>query len=357
MIRTILVALFAACAAVADVKDDAWNWYENEALPLGGKAFTDTETFFERWPAAAKGKLPGGLVSMGRHTTGMYLRFSTDSDKIRIEWKVRDEHPYDPLIPEAGLIGLDVYGWDASADGGKGAWRFQGNKRYWPRDRKNPGTAQFGWTPGRPCIVYLPLRATMVSFRIGVAKGKTIKPHPYRVPDAKPIVHYGTSIVHGGCASRPGLAFTAVAARDLVPEFLAAADASLYVVDARWNMSPALVAANCAPFLRKMKELKPDVPILLCEGCTVRDHDSCNPAFRKVYRAQGRRPREVAQPLLLRGEDDAPQGGPGGHARLLPSERLRHAAHGPRLRPPHPRGARRRGAEEVMRIAERRGVW
>ena len=375
MIRTILVALFAACAAVADVKDDAWNWYENEALPLGGKAFTDTETFFERWPAAAKGKLPGGLVSMGRHTTGMYLRFSTDSDKIRIEWKVRDEHPYDPLIPEAGLIGLDVYGWDASVDGGKGAWRFQGNKRYWPRDRKNPGTAQFSWTPGRPCIVYLPLRATMVSFRIGVAKGKTIKPHPYRVPDAKPIVHYGTSIVHGGCASRPGLAFTAVAARDLdlpyvnlgfsgaakmeasVPEFLAAADASLYVIDARWNMSPALVATNCAPFLRKMKELKPDVPILLCEGCTVRDHDSCNPAFRKVYRAQGRRPREVAQPLLLRGEDDAPQGGPGGHARLLPSERLRHAAHGPRLRPPHPRGARRRGAEEVMRIAERRGVW
>ena len=207
-VNTILVAMFAACAAMAEVNDDAWNWYENEALPLGGKAFTDTATFFERWPAAAKDKLPGGLVSMGRHTTGMYLRFTTDSDKIRIEWKVRDEHPYDPLIPEAGLIGLDVYGWDASADGGKGAWRFQGNKRYWPRDRKNPGTAQFSWTPGRPCIVYLPLRATMVSFRIGVAKGKTIKPHPYRVPDAKPIVHYGTSIVHGGCASRPGLAFT-----------------------------------------------------------------------------------------------------------------------------------------------------
>ena len=124
-INTILVALFAACAAMAD---DAWNWYENEALPLGGKAFTDTATFFERWPAAAKDKLPGGLVYMGRHTTGMYLRFTTDSDKIRIEWKVRDEHPYDPLIPEAGLIGLDVYGWDASADGGKGAWRFQGNK-------------------------------------------------------------------------------------------------------------------------------------------------------------------------------------------------------------------------------------
>ena len=296
-------SVLSSTAVMADVKDDSWNWYENETLPLGGKAFTDTATFFERWPAAAKDKLPGGLVYMGRHTTGMYLRFTTDSDKIRIEWKVRDEHPYDPLIPESGLIGLDVYGWDASADGGKGAWRFQGNKRYWPRDRKNPGTAQFNWTPGRPCIVYLPLRATMVSFRIGVAKGKTIKPHPYRVPDAKPIVHYGTSIVHGGCASRPGLAFTAVAARDLdlpyvnlgfsgaarmeasVPEFLAAADASLYVIDARWNMSPEMVATNCAPFLRKMKELKPDVPMLLCEGCTVRDYDNCNPAFRKVYDA------------------------------------------------------------------------
>ena len=127
-----LCAIFAltAGAEVRAAAAAAWNWYENETLPLGGKAFTDTATFFERWPAAAKGKLPGGLVSMGRHTTGMYLRFTTDADRIRIEWKVRDEHPYDPLIPEAGLIGIDVYGWDASADGGKGAWRFQGNKRY-----------------------------------------------------------------------------------------------------------------------------------------------------------------------------------------------------------------------------------
>ena len=300
MKKMMCLALCAICAA-APASDDGWTWYENDALPLGGKAFKDTATFFERWPASAKDKLPCPLVSMGSHTTGMYLRFVTDADKIRVEWKVVNENAQDPLIPQAGLIGIDVYGWDKSADGGRGAWRFQGNKRYWGRDKDNPGTAQFGWTPGRPCLVFLPLRATMKSFRIGVPKGKTIKPHPYRVPGAKPIVHYGTSIVHGGCASRPGLAFTAIAARELdlpyvnlgfsgaakmeasVPEFLAVADASLYVIDARWNMSPEMVATNCVPFLRKMKELRPDVPMLLCEGCTVNDGDRCNAAFRKAY--------------------------------------------------------------------------
>jgi len=298
----LFAALFAACATfAADAVDGDWNWYENETLPLGGKAFKDTATFFERWPASAKGKIPDPLVWMGRQTTGMYVRFVTDADKIRVEWKVTNERAQDPLIPQAGLIGIDVYGWDKSAEGGKGAWRFRGNKRYWGRDKDNPGVAQFGWRPGEPCIVFLPIRATMKSFRIGVPKGKEIKPHPYRVPDAKPIVHYGTSIVHGGCASRPGLAFTAIAARELdlpyvnlgfsgaakmeasVPEFLAAADASLYVIDARWNMSPQMVATNCVPFLRKMKELKPDVPMLLCEGCTVNDGDPCNAAFRKAY--------------------------------------------------------------------------
>ena len=300
MKKMMCLALCAICAA-APASDDGWTWYENDALPLGGKAFKDTATFFERWPAAAKDKLPRPLVSMGSHTTGMYLRFVTDADKIRVEWKVVNENAQDPLIPQAGLIGIDVYGWDKSADGGRGAWRFQGNKRYWGRDKDNPGTAQFGWTPGRPCLVFLPLRATMKSFRIGVPKGKKITPHPYRVPGAKPIVHYGTSIVHGGCASRPGLAFTAIAARELdlpyvnlgfsgaakmeacVPEFLAAADASLYVIDARWNMSPEMVATNCVPFLRRMKELRPDVPMLLCEGCTVNDGDRCNAAFRKAY--------------------------------------------------------------------------
>lgn len=292
--------LSAAGAAFASAPaSDAWEWYENEALPLGGKGFTETSAFFDRWPARATGRLPRLLESMRYHTTGMYLRFNTDADKIRIEWKVRNENPVDPLIPLAGLIGIDIYGWDKSANGGKGAWRFQGNKRY--RGKNTLGVAEFKWTPGRPCLVLLPLRAVMRSFRLGLPKGKKIMPHPYRDNAVKPIVHYGTSIVHGGCASRPGLAFTSLAARELdlpyvnlgfsgaakmescLPEFIAEAEASLYVFDTRWNMDLQTIATNCVPFLRKMKELKPDVPILLCEGCTVNKSDACNDAFRKIY--------------------------------------------------------------------------
>ena len=94
-INMILVALFSACAAMAGVKDDAWNWYENEALPLGGKAFTDTETFFERVAKrrpgldASTAELRKALVKECKHHKGaarlfIDLRFSHDGAEDRL---------------------------------------------------------------------------------------------------------------------------------------------------------------------------------------------------------------------------------------------------------------------------------
>jgi len=133
--------------------------------------------------------------------------------------------------------------------------------------------------------VYLPLYNQTKSVQIGVPAGQTITPAPVR---PKPVVFYGTSITQGGCASRPGMAYTNTVGRKLnVPvinlgfsgngqgepelaDLLCEIDASVYVLDPLWNMSPDMVRDRIPPFVRKLRAAHPDTPILLVEDCTIR---------------------------------------------------------------------------------------
>lgn len=298
MKRILLLATVTLLCGVA-LAETVWTWTAGRDLPVEGVGYVDGETPFVRWPARAKGKLPSGLWSMGRQSTGVYLRFKTDADRLAVRWTVENEHPTDPLIPEAGLSGLDVYRQENS-----GRWRFVGNKRYWSRDHGTnvAGRTEFAWVPGAAGIIYLPTRSHVVDLRVGVPRGKSFAAFPHPAGHEKPVVHYGTSIVHGGCASRPGLTFTAIAGRALdrnyinlgfsgaakmeieLPPFLAEIDAAVYVIDPVWNMNVQLIEERAAPFLRKLKELRPTTPILLCEGCTQSATPMrANVAMRKVY--------------------------------------------------------------------------
>ena len=278
---------------------DGWTWLEKEALPVEGKGFRDVETFFCRMPLRSKGVVRGPIWDMSHDATGLYVRFKTDAKKLALRWKVKDERKQDPLIPPAGVLGVDVYRLDA-----KKGWTFAGNKRYEgsKNGKKTLGEAEFAWNPDEAGIIYLPYRSHVTDFKLGIPEGCRLTAFPHGDPAAKPVVHYGTSIVHGGCVSRPGLMFTSIAGRLLdrdyinlgfsgngrmekeMAPFLAEIDAGIYVVDCAWNMNEKMVDANAIPFLREMKRLKPDTPILLCEGCLqTRRPFGPNVAMRRAY--------------------------------------------------------------------------
>ena len=134
----------------------------------------------------------------------------------------------------------------------------------------------------------MPLYNGINKIEIGIPKEKTLSTAPERPTGiTKPIVIYGTSITQGGCASRPGLAFTAIAGRlvdaplinlgfsgngrmemalcDLISEI----DASIYVLDCLWNMNAAQMNERVEPFIRALQKKRPDTPILLAEDCNV----------------------------------------------------------------------------------------
>lgn len=288
-----IVTLVTALNGWGAICDSAYDWYSREQLPLEGQGFGDMgkdgkdDRFFARIPASYKGKIPSGVWGSSRNATGVNIRFRSDAKRLAIKWSLTNRTNIDPLIPPAGVQGVDVY-----AQGKDGVWRFCGNKRYhgpgFSVPSNNVAEAEFGWTPGETGIIYLPTRGNVIDFRVGVEKGKKFERAPHAPGHEKPIVHYGTSIVHGGCASRPGLTFTAICGRMIdrnyinlgfsgcgkmeleMADLLAAIDTDLYVVDCVWNMGSEngkLIRENTVPFLKKLHSLRPNTRILLCEGC------------------------------------------------------------------------------------------
>ena len=257
-------------------------WIDGKYLPIEGRAFSDTDHYYDRLPANVTTNVNGGVRSMKHHTSGMLFRFRTDSRKLSIKWVLYNAGLSMDHMPSTGVSGIDVYRFDERA----GAWRYVSTGRIW--DAVKGGSLQAPWRPGEACIVNLPLYNGVKSFELGIdpeAKVEALGPRKSGVD--KPVVFYGTSITHGGCCSRPGLGFVNLVGRHLdVPvvglgfsgsgkmelemsEHLARIDASCYVLDCLWNMNDRLVTDNYEPFIRNLRVKRPDVPIVMAEACDV----------------------------------------------------------------------------------------
>ena len=296
------VASLALMAAAAQAPNpDDYDWYDGTQLTVEGTAFSEEGRPYGRLPKSAQGKVPPAVWNMSGHATGVNVRFVPHGRKIMFKWAVNDPRAVDAFMGPTAMTGLDVYRQERD-----GTWKFAANPRFFfygkdAQGRTHGGEYAMGWEPGRPCMVYLPLRSVVTSFKVGVEKGAKIEPLP-RHPVARRIVHYGTSIVHGGCVSRPGMAFAAQEGRladvEVVNqgysgagkmemsmcEAIASIDAALYVIDCDWNMTVELQRKNYEPFVRELRRRRPATPILLCGGCTQFEKPRAQEVFAKgVY--------------------------------------------------------------------------
>lgn len=250
-------------------------WYDCRLLAVEGKGWTNTESYYDRLPANAKGAVTSTVWNLSHNSAGIYVRFTTDASSIQVRWRLLDNSLAMPHMPATGVSGVDLYSKNQA-----GKWRFLGNGR--PGAATNNAT--FTVTAGSDHILYLPLYNGVKFVEIGIPKERTLAtPPPSPRNHPKPIVFYGTSITQGGCASRPGMAATAIIGRGLdipvinlgfsgngkmEPEMatlLAELDPSIYVLDCLWNMSTQMVLERVAPFVKKLRQAHPDTPILLVE--------------------------------------------------------------------------------------------
>jgi hypothetical protein len=260
----------------ADPGDDGQTlWYDCKDLAIEGKGWTDTLSYYDRLPARAHGRVPEDVWTFSRCSAGLCVYFAADAPSVQVRWTLRNEMLAMLHMPATAVSGVDLYRRNEA-----GQWRFWGNGR--PDAPVNAVT--FSPPAGSECLLYLPLYNGVKSVVIGIPKYRTLRtPATEAIRRRKSIVFYGTSIVQGGCASRPGMAAAAVVGRALdvhvinlgfngcgriepeVADLMAELDPSVFVVDCLWNVQPELVATRAAPFVGRLRASRPSTPILLAE--------------------------------------------------------------------------------------------
>jgi lysophospholipase L1-like esterase len=187
-----------------------------------------------------------------------------------------------PHMPATGVSGIDLYARD---DQGRDRWL--GVARPTAQDveaRLADGIDSLPDGQPRLYTAYLPLYNGVESMEIGVPAKRRFAGVAPRTE--KPLVFYGTSIMHGACASRPGMSITGILGRRLqrpvinlgfsgngrleteVGAFLAELDPAVYVIDCLPNVRATEVAARTEPLVRQLREARPNTPILLVEDRT-----------------------------------------------------------------------------------------
>ncbi len=271
-------------ANAASIAADTLAWTDIRALGVEGQGWRETKAPFDRLPAKAEGVVRDAVWNLSRHSAGMHVRFVTDATAIHARWALTSSRLEQWHMASTGTSGLDLY---VKTD--KGDWRWLAVSRV--AAQTNSVALITNLPPGRrEYLLYLPLYNGTQFAEVGVPKGATLdKAGAWGKGDRRPIVFYGTSILHGACASRPGMVHSAILGRrfhrphinlgfsgngKMEPEMgdlLAELDPVVYVLDCLPNMTAAEVTERVEPFVRKLRAAHPQTPIVLVEDRSYAD--------------------------------------------------------------------------------------
>lgn len=278
--KRIILSLFVAAVALSSAAQVKWHSTDN--LPLIGKAVDDasTSTRYQRIPDSLLNVVRGGALSgLGRHSAGMALRFAAKTDRIDAKWY----SPFKTLMNHqtpTGTRGLDLY--TLMPDG---TWTFVNSARPNVYDNHSEANIISNMDPVmREYLLYLPLYDGIDSLYIGLGSDAELLQPSATLHAGKPIVAYGTSIMQGGCANRPGMAHTNILARRLNREVInlgfsgngqldleiahviaAVPDPGLIILDFVPNVNEEQIETLMIPFFEIIRSAHPDVPFLFVE--------------------------------------------------------------------------------------------
>jgi len=274
--RLMRVALFMSAALVANAADGI-KWIDVAASDVEGRGWSEgLEMPFDRIPKRFAKDLPS-VWRNGVSSTGMFFEFESDTANVSVRTGFAYKKYGEGNFNETAFSGTDLYVFDESRKG----WRWAAATRHYAK--WGPVTEYFlvsGMSPARRRFrLYLPLRNRLKSLAIGVDAASHTRLLPPR--KEKPIVYYGTSIIHGAFNIRPGLALTSRLERRLDrpivnlgfsggarlepkgAEMLAELDAAIYVCDPYHNLKPDIIRANFEKFFDILCAKHPDTPVLL----------------------------------------------------------------------------------------------
>lgn len=275
-------ALFVAGkSAAATDTNTVLTWSDIRDLGVEGRGWTNTKSFYDRLPAKAEGVVRKPVWDLSRNSAGMCVRFVTDATNIRARWALTESWLYLANMTAIGTSGLDLYvktdqGWHWLAVGV-------------PDKQTNDVPLAKDLIPGkREYLLYLPLYNGVKSVALGIPTNAVIEKAPaWGDGERKPIVFYGTSILQGASASRPGMVHSAILQRKFnwpvinlgfsgngkmepeMADLVAELDASVFVIDCLPNTVAAEIKERVEPLVKKIRAAHPLTPIVLVEDRTM----------------------------------------------------------------------------------------
>jgi hypothetical protein len=245
------------------------NWYDARDLSLEGVGWPEEGHDFDRLPPRAEGLLNDAAWQQAQHAVGIRVGFEAATPALHVRIKLRQPAPPQHAYSRR----LDLY----ARDGDR--WRWAASS---PFDHEPAGeTLLFSAWPAVRRTYRLMLPGTFAVDRLELGFPRGVEPTPAPVDQRRPIALYGTSVVKGGEASRPGMTWPACMERELdwpvlnlgfagaarseptLAPLLGEIDAEVFVVDPVPNMDPQLIERNLEPFLRGLMAARPSTPILM----------------------------------------------------------------------------------------------
>lgn len=280
-------------AELESVTEEGIDWYNPEQWGIEGRGWDDTEVYYDRLPSRMKGVVRDPVWNLSRHSAGMAIRFQTSASDVKVRYRLKSPGLDMVHMPATGVSGVDLYGQVED-----GSFRWVNVARPGAQDVNATLAAKIDAVEdeaGRQYMAYLPLYNGIEKIEFGVPTGSAFKGLAPRTD--KPLFFYGTSIMHGACASRPGMAISSIIGRHLnlptinlgfsgngrlemeLVELIAEIDSAVYCLDCLPNLNGQLTEERAYPFISKLRSLRPDTPILMVE-----DRSFTNSRFHKHIR-------------------------------------------------------------------------
>lgn len=291
-------------------------WYEGSHLLVEGKGWEDTPALWHRLPQHAKATVPERVWEYSQRSAGLAVRFATDSREVHAIWSGGKGMQH---MPPSSVSGLDLY----YREGAGESWRFAGIGP--PIDGISIATLherEEGEEGFLEYLLFLPLFNELTRLEIAVLADASVLVPP--ADTRKPFVFYGTSVTQGACASRTGMAYPAILRRWYdrptvnlgfsgsgkmeveLAELLAELDAEIYVVNCMPNMiNSEIVEERAEPFLRRLSELRPEIPILVVEDHRPKDRNKLlRAAFDRVVADGAENLHYLPRAPMVEGDED-----------------------------------------------------
>ncbi|MCR5560512.1 MAG: SGNH/GDSL hydrolase family protein [Bacteroidales bacterium] len=270
MKKILLVIAFLAAGLAAFGQEKQWT--EASSLTLIGKLFPDTPNPYHRIDTVRFKGFTAKENGQVRMSSGIAVSFVTDSPFIYVKT--------DYANPSNGsnITGTSSRGYDLYIKR-NGEWIWAGsNAPSWNHLGGEVRLVRNMEEKEHECLMYLPTFSEENSILIGTKEGSTIKPGPE--PFRHRVGLFGSSYMHGASTSRSGMAVPAQLTRmtgiqilsiacsgnsKLQPYFadaLREADVEAYIFDSFSNPSAKMIQERLFPYIEKIREKQPDVPII-----------------------------------------------------------------------------------------------